>query len=95
MNKYFPVKDKIVEVALEQFLKHGIRSMTIKKLIGPMGISTKTVYKYFSSKEDLLAECLRVLYGGHEQQRKPGKSPAFTLQVDGGQGLWREPGVFS
>ena len=68
MNKYFPVKDKIVEVALEQFLKHGIRSMTIKKLIGPMGISTKTVYKYFSSKEDLLAECLRVLYGGYHNE---------------------------
>ena len=50
---------------MEQFLKHGIRNMTIKKLIEPMGISTKTVYKYFESKEDLLAECLRVLYDGY------------------------------
>ena len=62
------MKDKIVEVALEQFLNHGIRSMTIKKLIDPMGISTKTVYKYFDSKEDLLAECLRVLYGGYHNE---------------------------
>ena len=59
------MKKKIIDVALEQFLKHGIRSMTIKKLVEPMGISTKTVYKYFTSKEDLLAECLRKLYGGY------------------------------
>lgn len=68
MNKYFPLKDRIVEVALEQFLKHGIRSMTIQKLIEPIGISTKTVYKYFNSKEDLLAECLRVLYGSYHNE---------------------------
>lgn len=59
------MKDKIIEVALEQFLKHGIRSMTIKKLVEPMGISTKTVYKYFASKQDLLSQCLHVLYNGY------------------------------
>lgn len=68
INKYFPLKDRIVEVALEQFLKHGIRSMTIKKLVEPMGISTKTVYKYFKSKEDLLTECLRLLYGSYHNE---------------------------
>jgi AcrR family transcriptional regulator len=85
MNKYFPVKDKIVEVALEQFLKHGIRSMTIKKLIEPMGISTKTVYKYFNSKEDLLAECLRVLYDGYYNEftaiLSKGDDPVTTLLI--------------
>ena len=33
-----------------------------------MGISTKTVYKYFTSKEDLLAGCLRKLYGGYHEE---------------------------
>lgn len=59
------LKERIVEGALEQFMKHGIRNITIKKLVEPMGISTKTVYKYFQSKEDLLEECLRVLYSGY------------------------------
>ena len=63
-NYIFQLKEKIVEVVLKQFLKHGIREMTIKKLVEPMGISTKTVYKYFKSKEDLLADCLKVLYDG-------------------------------
>jgi len=52
------VKEEIIEKSLEQFLKHGIRKMTIQKLIEPMGISTKTVYKYFNDKEELLKHCL-------------------------------------
>jgi AcrR family transcriptional regulator len=59
------VEEKIRDVALERFMQHGIRSMTIKKLVEPLGISTKTFYKYFKSKEDLLEECLRVLYAGY------------------------------
>ena len=59
------MRDKIIETALERFLENGIRSMTIVKLVEPLGISTKTVYKYFDSKEALLKECLRVLYDGY------------------------------
>src|ERR1700759_1556458 len=56
------MKDKIIEVSLQQFLKHGIRKMTVQKLVEPIGISTKTVYKYFSDKEDLLKHCLQKHY---------------------------------
>lgn len=62
------MKEKIAATALEQFLKHGIRDMTISRLIAPLGISTKTFYKYFESKEVLLKECLGILYGGSYQQ---------------------------
>lgn len=64
-------------------MQYGIRSMTIKKLVEPMGISTKTVYKYFNSKEELLAECLRVLYSQYYHELsvliKNNKSPLATL----------------
>ena len=36
--------------------------MTVRKLVAPLGISTKTVYKFFSNKEDVLRECLAVHY---------------------------------
>jgi AcrR family transcriptional regulator len=68
MTKIFSeadVKERIVETALEQFMANGIRHMTILKLIEPLGISTKTVYKYFAGKEALLEECLNVLYTGY------------------------------
>lgn len=56
------MKDEILHISLGQFLKHGVRQMSIQKLVGPLGISTKTVYKYFSSKEELLEEALRLHY---------------------------------
>lgn len=57
------MKEEIIEASLQQFLAHGIRKMTIKELISPLGISTKTVYKYFTDKETLLEECLDLHYG--------------------------------
>ncbi len=60
------MKDKIIETSLKQFLKYGIRKISVQKLVAPMCISTKTVYKYFENKEDLLAEALRLYY---EQQQ--------------------------
>jgi AcrR family transcriptional regulator len=56
------MRDEILETALEQFLKNGIREMSIQKLIAPLGISTKTVYKYFRNKEELLEEVLNLYY---------------------------------
>ena len=56
------MNEKIAESALQEFLTHGIRDITIAKLIAPLSISTKTFYKYYDSKETLLKECLYVLY---------------------------------
>jgi AcrR family transcriptional regulator len=56
------MKEEILQTALKQFLKYGIREMSIQKLVEPMGISTKTVYKYFKNKEELLEETLQLHY---------------------------------
>ena len=56
------MKDEIKQTALRQFLKFGIREMSIQKLVEPMGISTKTVYKFFKNKEELLEEALHLFY---------------------------------
>jgi AcrR family transcriptional regulator len=58
----YNVKEEIIKVSLSGFLKHGIRKMTVQNLVSPLGISTKTVYKYFKNKEDLLKECLVLHY---------------------------------
>ena len=54
------MKDEILQTALNQFLKYGIREMSIQNLIVPLGISTKTVYKYFKNKEELMEEVLKL-----------------------------------
>lgn len=56
------MKEEILQTSLKQFLKYGIRDVSIQKLIEPLGISTKTVYKYFKNKEELLEEALSLLY---------------------------------
>jgi AcrR family transcriptional regulator len=62
------MKDEIAEVALKQFLKVGVREMSISKLIEKLGISTKTVYKYFKNKEDLLEEALLLFYANEYRE---------------------------
>ena len=56
------MKDEILQTSLRQFLKYGIREMSMQKLVAPLGISTKTVYKYFENKEELLAEALKLFF---------------------------------
>jgi AcrR family transcriptional regulator len=62
------MKQQIVETSLKQFLQHGIRSMTMQKLASAMGVSTKTMYKFFADKEELLEECLKVHYSGMDKE---------------------------
>ena len=53
------ITDKeIADIALNQFLKDGIQEFTIKKLTALTGISSKTVYKIFGDKTNLLRICL-------------------------------------
>ena len=56
------MKDKILQISLAQFLKYGIRKMSIQKLIAPLNISTKTFYKHFKNKEELLENALQLFY---------------------------------
>jgi AcrR family transcriptional regulator len=74
------LKDEIIETSLQQFLKHGIRKMTVQKLVEPLGISTKTVYKYFNDKEELLKHCLVKHYSGLAEGFDIGDSnPVITV----------------
>ena len=77
------MKEKIIEIALQQFLKHGIRKMTVQKLTGPLGVSTKTVYNFFNNKEELLKHCLLKHYSSlakeFEATKNEGSSPVITM----------------
>ncbi|NHA03765.1 TetR/AcrR family transcriptional regulator [Mucilaginibacter sp. HC2] len=63
-------KEDIIQNSLKQFLLNGIRKMTVQQIVAPLGISTKTVYKYFSGKEELLEACLLVHYEKMGQEFK-------------------------
>ena len=50
------LRDKIVDVAMKLFLKHGIRLVRMDDVARKMGISKRTIYELYSNKEDLLYE---------------------------------------
>ena len=68
------MKEEIIQKALPQFLKHGIRKMSNNNLVDLLGISTKTLYKYFTNKEDLLEKVL--LYYHAQQYEMQERLPA-------------------
>lgn len=47
-------KERIIELAHDRFLKDGFNRVTLDDLSGELGISKKTMYKFFPSKEELL-----------------------------------------
>ena len=68
------MKNEILQTSLQYFLKHGIRKMSNDKLVEVLGISTKTLYKYFKNKEDLLEQALDYYYAQQYEGLK--KMPA-------------------
>ncbi len=47
-------KSKIIEGAAELFRKYGIKSVTMDIIATNLGISKRTIYEYFSDKDELL-----------------------------------------
>lgn len=53
------LKEQILQKAEAGFARLGIKAVNMDSLASGLRISKKTVYRYFSSKEALLAECLK------------------------------------
>ncbi|MBS1645876.1 MAG: TetR/AcrR family transcriptional regulator [Bacteroidetes bacterium] len=48
------VKDNILEAALRLFFKYGIKSITMDDIAKEMSISKKTIYRFFTEKDDIV-----------------------------------------
>ncbi len=48
------LRDRIVSVAFELFMKYGVRSVTMDQISGHLGISKRTLYEIFRDKSELL-----------------------------------------
>ena len=79
------LKDKILSVATDLFQTRGINSTGVDTIVAVAGTTKMTLYKYFSSKEELILE---VLNKGHqdfqhwlnEQLTANSKKPSEKLQ---------------
>ena len=51
-------KQEIIDRAYDLFYDHGFHATGVDKVMADTGISKRTLYKYFPSKEDLIAEVI-------------------------------------
>jgi TetR/AcrR family transcriptional regulator, cholesterol catabolism regulator len=48
------VKDRILSKAADLFMRYGIRSITMDEIATQLGISKKTIYQFFTDKDDMV-----------------------------------------
>jgi AcrR family transcriptional regulator len=56
------IRNRILETAQERFLRFGFVKVTMDELAYEMGMSKKTLYQHFSSKEQLLREIIKLVH---------------------------------
>ncbi len=50
------IKERIQKKAQELFRRYGVKSVTMDEIASQLGVSKKTIYQYFSDKDELVLE---------------------------------------
>jgi AcrR family transcriptional regulator len=48
------VKERILQKATDLFMRYGIRSITMDEIAAQLGISKKTIYQFFTDKDEMV-----------------------------------------
>jgi len=62
-NREAPPRERILAAACELFYRQGIRAVGVEAIAEAAGTNKMTLYRHFSSKDELVAEYLRRLAG--------------------------------
>ncbi len=60
MDVQDPIKARIQMTALQLFQKYGFHKVSVDEIVRSLGISKKTLYKYFASKDELVKSIIEV-----------------------------------
>ncbi|MEP0823131.1 MAG: TetR/AcrR family transcriptional regulator [Ignavibacterium sp.] len=61
-------KDRILDSAENKFLTQGFTKVTVDEIAEDLGMSKKTIYKFFPSKEDIMRAIMRMIMKRIERQ---------------------------
>jgi AcrR family transcriptional regulator len=61
-----PPRERILAVARELFYRRGIHAVGVDAIAEAAGTNKMTLYRHFSSKDELVAACLRELVAEHD-----------------------------
>lgn len=73
------MRDKIIQAVTEQIKKFGFRKFTVDDIASDLGISKKTIYKYFESKNQVISAAVEA----HMEMEK-----ARTMEAMETEGGW-------
>ena len=58
MSDELRTRNRILNKARDHFFRHGFTKVTLDEIVQEMGVSKKTIYKFFPSKTEILRELL-------------------------------------
>lgn len=61
------IRQRILTTAHTEFLKFGFTRVTVDEIAGKMGMSKKTIYKHFPSKDDLVDALMKSVMASMEK----------------------------
>ena len=67
-SERLPVRERILAAATELFHKQGIRGIGVEAIAEAAGTNKMTLYRYFDSKDELIAEWVRGMVAFKEQE---------------------------
>jgi len=67
-SERLPVRDRILAAATELFHKQGIRGIGVEAIAEAAGTNKMTLYRYFDSKDELIAEWVRGMVATKEAE---------------------------
>jgi len=66
--KSMDTKERIISESLKLFMRYGIRSVTMDTIAENLGISKRTIYELFSTKDELIKACFDHISAMDEKQ---------------------------
>lgn len=73
-------RQAIVEAAIAEFRSTGFESTSMDKIAATAGVSKRTVYNHFPSKDELFAQILHELWCSIGAMQPPPYNPAVSLR---------------
>lgn len=72
------VRDLLLTVARDEFLKNGVKKTSMQTLAQKSGVAVGNIYNYFKSKDDLLKAILAPMLKAYDEYRRTGRSPFYN-----------------
>lgn len=72
------MREKILDVAIEQFSRYGVRTVTMENIARLSGVSKKTIYQEFNDKRELVKKAFGMILSQDQE-----KLTGFLSEGDG------------